>query len=150
MTYKEAESLIIDAYFKDEIKPYHAEFCFCGTLNKGNPSWFNSIEKKNGYSYSHEELKKLENCFLVTINIHTIKTGGKLDDCQNDYLNITNHPNFENALFEGMIAALEMLKQIHKTRGEDVDKIISFVKRDLKKKQASADGFNAPEPYALS
>lgn len=32
LTYKQAESKIFDAYFRDEIRPLSPEFCFCGTL----------------------------------------------------------------------------------------------------------------------
>ena len=37
----------------------------------------------------------------------------------------------EDKLFEGMCAALEVLKQIHKERGEDVDSVPEFKKRKL-------------------
>ena len=32
MTYNEAYSKIIDAYFRDEIRAMDSNFCFCGTL----------------------------------------------------------------------------------------------------------------------
>ena len=41
------------------------------------------------------------------------------------------HPKYEDALFEGMCAALEVLKNIHKSRNEDVDECNYLVKRNL-------------------
>lgn len=40
--------------------------------------------------------------------------------------------NYEEGLFEGMVKALEVLKEIHRSRGENVDEEIqAFTKRNL-------------------
>lgn len=156
MKYKEAESLIIDAYFKDEIEPYNGSFCFCGTLNNNDAHW----RKSGSKYYSQREFIKMEYALLSTINIMTYNAGdmfyasGKWDikDANGHTVDrgvVKQHPNYENALFEGMVAALNMLREIHKAHGENVDEEVSIKKRVLKK-QAFADGLNAHEPYALS
>jgi hypothetical protein len=49
MDYKTAYNKIIDAYFKDEIRPYISKFCFCGTLY-GSSNWYNP-EPNSYYTY---------------------------------------------------------------------------------------------------
>lgn len=41
------------------------------------------------------------------------------------------HPEYEDRLFSGMCAALEVLKQIHIERNEDVDDSLTLTKREL-------------------
>ncbi len=40
-------------------------------------------------------------------------------------------PNYEDLLFSGMCAALDVLKEIHRSRGEDVDDSLQLTKREL-------------------
>jgi hypothetical protein len=137
MTYKEAESLIIDAYFKDEIKPYNGSFCFCGTLNNNDNTW---RERGNRF-YNSSEFIRMEYALLSTINSLTYnikdifytnyKWGINNGEEFIDRGKIKQHPNYENALFEGMVEALKVLKQIHQSHGEDVDEEVSIKKRVL-------------------
>lgn len=140
MTYKEAESLIIDAYFKDEINPYQGEFCFCGALNHNNANWRTWGNK----FYSVSEFLRMEYALLSTINIMTYNSGdifyasGKWDikDANGHTVDrgvVKQHPNYENALFEGMVAALSVLRDIHKSHGENVEEEVVFKKRVLVK-----------------
>lgn len=123
LTYKEAKEKIFDAYFKDEIQPFNTCFCFCGTLCDNNSSWYNFHAGLHcdgmllqthypSHGYSGEELKRMEYALLRELPI--------------------DRNNYEVKLFEGMCSALEVLKEIHKSRGENVDEEIPFVKRDLK------------------
>lgn len=41
------------------------------------------------------------------------------------------YPKYEDDFFKGMTAALEVLKDIHRSRGEDVDGVKVFTKRVL-------------------
>jgi len=122
LTYKEAYNKIIDAYFKDEIKPLDTNYCFCGTLspNRGWDFQLNDCE----YPYSRTEYRRMELALL-----------DKLSDCKivskkGVYSFFPSH-SYEKKLFSGMCAALEVLKQIHKDRGENVDEETTFTKRVL-------------------
>lgn len=143
MTYKQAYNKIIDAYFKDEIKPFDAEFCFCGTLCKKRSSFW------LGSGYSNKQLRMMEGALLVTLQKKTVGFIGEpvwvRDMClPGDQLafhlnnqegvtefQILEHPIYEDALFSGMSAALDVLKQIHIERGEIIDEVPEFVKREL-------------------
>ncbi len=138
MTYNEAYDKIITAYFRDEIKPYNGQFCFCGTLagfdkrdNGTYNGWF--IDK-----YSGHDLQKMEDGLLLTIyNVVGGNSGSKYNPFGEaisdlDRLKTLAHPKYEDALFAGMCAALEVLKEIHRSRGEDVDNVPVFTKRSLK------------------
>jgi hypothetical protein len=121
MTYNEAYNKIIDAYFKNEIKPYKAKFCFCGTLCDKSDAWhgvtgftiFQSAH--NDYNgYAGDDFVRMETALL-----ESIRGVRRLSDA------------YEDALFAGMCAALEELKAIHKSRGENVDELPKLTKRQL-------------------
>lgn len=133
LTYQQAYDKIIDAYFKNEIRPYEPRFCFCGTLNNNEGEWFNSKLERSGIYYTHKELKKMEMPFLMTIDYFTLNEGKKIPSSVDNSFSIMIHHNYENALFEGMCRALEVLKQIHISRGETIDGNIGFKKRELSK-----------------
>lgn len=121
MTYNEAYDKIIQAYFRDEIKPFDAEFCFCGTLCGNSSGWhgYTDFRKTNSRhmdyaGYTGSDFVKMETALL-----QEIKSG------------VYSNPNWENELFSGMCNALEVLKQIHRDRGEDVDSLPALTKRNL-------------------
>ncbi len=126
-TYKQAYDKIIQAYFRDEIKPMDARFCFCGTLNDNIGEWgeYNlSGNDGDGIHYSYNEMVTMENALFKGIRqdrVITVFEAMKLIDS-------------EDALFSGMCAALDVLKEIHRSRGEDVDEELTpFTKRELVK-----------------
>jgi hypothetical protein len=133
-TFQQAYSKIIDAYFKDEIRPYSKTFCFCGTLG--------IIDNGYGYGtwdktkYSSDEYNKMEWALLSTIRDQTIGDvgyifgGRKMEDGRLSRFHIQEHPNYEEALFNGMCAALEVLREIHRGRGE-ITEGMTFTKRVL-------------------
>src|SRR6187431_3627039 len=96
MIYNEAYNKIIEAYFKDEIKPYDSSFCFCGTLADNTAHWFGSTLgrfHRDYAGYKGLEYLRMERALLDTIQ-----------GANGDY---------ETLLFLGMSAALDVLKQIH-------------------------------------
>lgn len=115
MTYKQAFDKITEAYIKGEIVPMETKFCFCGTLCNNGTAWIspNGCREEN-LPYTWKEFSNMEYKLLMTI----IQCGGD------------NRNPTEEALFQGMCAALEVLKQIHISRGENVDEV-PFVKREL-------------------
>jgi len=144
-TYKENYNKIIEAYFKDEIKPYDQEFCFCGTLCNNNKDWWAKVHcevhcNNIGFDdYSCRELYEMEKALLLPLaELSEAELSNNIDDA--DYLLINGevrkyvikHEYYEDALFEGMCAALEVLRQIHESRGENIDdEIPAFTKRKL-------------------
>lgn len=121
MTYNEAYNKIIEAYFKDEIRPYEASFCFCGTLCNGSSSW-RRVEYKGIFSgdihndfigYTGKEYADMEKALLLA-----------LIGCS-----YNNRIEYENRLFDGMCAALAVLRGIHIKRGEVIDEYLRLTQR---------------------
>jgi hypothetical protein len=129
MKYQDAYNKIIEAYFKDEIKPFYEDFCFCGTLCGGS-SWAKDDFDQLKEPYSNNEyrameaalLSNLRECGIVKINGLWMKKRGV------DY---TEHSNYEDLLFRGMCDALDVLDSIHRERGENVDELPKLTKRQL-------------------
>lgn len=135
LTYRQAYDKIIEAYFKDEIQPFHPCFCFCGTLNNGSHDWIDDQICSTGYTgFQLLAMEKalfipLQSCGLILIDFAI----GNCNKIENWY-DLDDHPNYEAALFTGMSAALDVLKEIHRSRGENVDEDIpAFTKRELVK-----------------
>jgi hypothetical protein len=133
LTYREAYDKIIEAYFKDEIKPTKARFCFCGTLNNNKGNWCTSIDEPLSELYLPYEFAQMETALLTPL----IPFGASKDEFRDTpgswgcFGLYEGHPGYEDALFSGMCAALEVLKQIHRERGENVDEVPLFTKRNL-------------------
>src|ERR1700761_4647191 len=94
-SYLEAREKIIQAYYKDELDPYNTCACFVGNLLDGDVTWpytrtyrldgdapmrihpdtlsdaLNLLRKTN---YTPEDITRLEDNFLKTINDGTIKS----------------------------------------------------------------------------
>lgn len=119
MTYKEAEDKIIQAYFRDEIRPMECRFCFCGTLH-GNADW--NISSGNG-PYSVKEYEKME--LALFAGIQDVDGYRWHIGCFQGYPYMS-----EEGLFNGMAKAIEALRQIHIDRGENIDPV-PFKKREL-------------------
>lgn len=135
LTYAQAYDKIIQAYFKDEIKPFRANFCFCGTLNNGDIGWVEGQICSTGYT--GKQLLYMEKALFIPLTRCGLKILKKypIDNCNQieDWQEVGEHPEYEDALFAGMSAALDVLKEIHRSRGEDVDGDLKpFVKRELK------------------
>jgi len=121
LTYQQAYDKIIQAYFRDEIKPKDSCFCFCGNLCDNSNAWHHGngfLNHKPSHGYSGKELIRME--VALMFNSTLMEEYGK-----------EGSKEYEDALFIAMCAALEVLKQIHKERGEDVDGVPEFTKRNL-------------------
>jgi hypothetical protein len=127
LTYKEAYDKIIQAYFNDEIIPFDPKFCFCGTLCDNSQQWFRNPTKfhNNFLGYKGEDFVKMETALFRAL----YKQNSQGEWYGNRYTKKT----YEDVLFKAMCAALEVLKEIHRKRGEDVDSVPVFEKRQLVK-----------------
>ncbi len=103
-TYFEQREKIIQAYFRDEIKPYERNFCFCGTLCNNTDEWFGMAMSfhNDSHGYRGRDFVQMETVLLMEVDVEV-------------------GPDYEDQLFKGMCAALDVLKEIHRSRGEDVD-----------------------------
>lgn len=138
LTYKQAYDLLIDAYYKDKIKPYDPEFCFCGTLNNNDSDWYDwrcsayaSNVHEDGLNYNGRELWRMEDALLITLHIE-LNTENKYSQFRNHF-DVTEDLYYEEVLFEGFCKALDVLKQIHIERGEVIDEVCELSKRVLVK-----------------
>ena len=121
-TYKQAYDKIIEAYFKDEIKPNDTKFCFCGTLNNNDSSWYS----EDGFFYKRLELVKMEAALFKAFPETDWEYNRPTFSCEQELIT-----NYEDKLFEGMCAALEVLREIHINRGENIEGQFEFKKREL-------------------
>lgn len=126
-SYKTQFDKITEAYIRGEIKPLDAKFCFCGTLCDNSTKWAkNPEEEHNDFAgYLGNDFVRMEKALLTTsFNYLWDKTGGGILHAEE------LHPQeYEDALFNGMTAALKVLKQIHIQRGEIIDETPVFIKR---------------------
>lgn len=120
LNYRQAFNLITEAYIKGEIKPWNASFCFCGTLCRSS-GWLVGSEYFSHSGYSASELERMEDALLNAIS------RGKKGSRNQRYK--TETVEFENQLFAGMCAAIEVLKQIHIERNDPTVEEYPFIKR---------------------
>lgn len=145
-TYEQQWQKLTTAYLNNELRPFSSSFCLCGNLCDNSDDWFNRNcshrainvpldTKHHDYGqYTGQELFDMEDALLQTIH-KQCGTTSKYDKlCTNkDRLKyfVEHHPNFEDALFEGMCNALEVLRKIHESKGDETAKIITLSKRVL-------------------
>ena len=127
-TYEQQFNKITEAYIKGDIKPMDRSFCFCGTLEDNDHKWINKNTCKN-LTYSFGEYKKMEDALLNHLTQFSIFR--TIDGCWmgNGCPELCDPIKYEPALFNGIVAALEVLKQIHIERGEIIDQPPVFTKR---------------------
>lgn len=136
LTYRQAFDKITEAYIKDEIRPMKAHFCFCGTLANNDSGWqFASRHEHTAYPYTVKDFGRMEAALFSPFTELEYEGIGLINDKilwdGNHHKPISVLPNYEERLFQGMCAALEVLKNIHKSRGENVEDF-QFTKRQLK------------------
>lgn len=126
-TYTEQFNKITEAYIKGEIEPNNTKFCFCGTLEGRRGDWYYKAHfGGNGTTvYSVGELVRMEAALFKQFP-ETVWDCVPFFSCS-----YTRIPDYEDKLFNGMVAALEVLKQIHIERGEIIDDAPQFQKRKL-------------------
>lgn len=135
---------IVQAYYRNELKPFSGCACFVGNLLNNKDGWeevriaralvakLPPVLNENGWSYSEGveciqkeskglytplEIATLEHVFIMRY----VNEGGKMD---------TYEPLHEDALFQAMSAALQHLKDLHISKGETVSDY-NFQKRTL-------------------
>lgn len=114
-SYSKQFNKITEAYIKGEIKPNSSIFCFCGNLcdNKGNWAGLSLYSHNDYKGYVGNDFVRMETALFE--KLYTILNRGSIPIWNDLYKEGT--PEYEDALFEGMCDALEVLKQIHIERG---------------------------------
>jgi hypothetical protein len=127
-TYNEQFNKITEAYIKGDIKPFDPNFCFCGTLCDNEKKWtcrpYGGYNNNDFFNMESALYKELIPAGLKVLDFRISNT-----NVIENWQNIQKSPNYETALFNGMVAALEVLKQIHIEHGEVIDNVPVFVKR---------------------
>jgi hypothetical protein len=152
ISFKTQYDKLSEAYIHNKVEPYYDCACFIGNLLGGRGSWsiirrFNHRGKSelvcpssssyiygeqfiiegSDNTYTCEEILQMENLFLETLETSTV--GNIQVTCYNTDL-VKEHPNYEDALFKAFCVTLDLLKQIHESKGEVVDEF-TFTKREL-------------------
>lgn len=125
-TFKQSFDLLTEAYINGEVNPYDSHFCFCGNLENNNVNWQNTKGYTNTLykelNYTADDYIEMELAFMsrffkyfgfgVCQNNNTVKqyNSGTLD-----------LPGYEDVLWQAFNDALEVLRQIHIARGEEVE-----------------------------
>ena len=153
-TYKEQFDKLTRAYIEDRVNPFADCACFVGNLLNNNGRWgcerywgtegdiLNALEKtrfsdteiirvvlldESASLYTPDEIILLERMFLRTFK----DNGGSRDRDDDDKW------DGEEALFVAFQATLDLLKQIHISKGEVIDETPKFSKRVLSKTEAN-------------
>ena len=146
-TFQEQFNKLTEAYIKFKIIPYKSCACFVGTLLDGEALWQACTEYRLGEQcgkgsirnssyyytalglrfikttdYTPQEIADLEACFLYNIKIN----GGNSNNFEDPSL-ITQKD--EEALFIAFDKTLDLLKQIHISKGEVIPEFKTFYKR---------------------
>lgn len=126
--YSEQFNKITEAYIKGEIELWEDNFCFCGTLAENTDRWAFIYAMETDYTY--QEFGRMEKALFSPFKeiewLHNGKQNRKVD-----HIIIMRKPNYEKKLFNGMVAALEVLREIHLEHGEIIDEQPTFKKRQL-------------------
>lgn len=126
--FKQAFDKITEAYIKDRIRPLSGNYCICGTLY-GNSNWMNVVKLRAGFPYSIEELIMIESALLSPLIPFGAEKHGDWRGAWGGWLEC-DAEGYEDALFDGMSAALDIFREIHISRGEDVE-AFEFKKREV-------------------
>lgn len=137
-TYKECRDAIIEAYFKNEIKPYCPDFCFCGTLSPAEETpngmfklWnYPAVADYSKHFFTKSDYMKMEEALLIALGNKRTSYG---DFYWETMAGASPHDDdYEKQLFQGMSNALDVMRDIFIERGLPIeDEYAVFVKREL-------------------
>jgi hypothetical protein len=145
ITFKEAYDRLMKAYMSCEVNAFNSKFCICGNLENNDRQWIRESlnHKRFGkcsglLNYSGEEYIEMEDAYMGPIIIYFSSNYPNPPDTHgySRYTSLITQynsgkidlPGYEDANFEGFCDAIEVLKEIHRTRGENVDDVV-FEKR---------------------
>ena len=156
-TFKQQFDKLTEAYIKGEVEPYDSCGCFVGNLLNKTNDWIGCLAGERGQGkgeiimqnhwgfnreefdlalevikingYTPRQISMLENCFMHNITKHiNTQSAFRFNTSYVDMLDA--HPDKEDIIFNAFSKTLDLLKEIHESKGEVVDKI-EFKKREL-------------------
>lgn len=131
-TYKQQFDKLTVAYIENKVDPYDACACFIGNLLNGKDAW---LRCRQGYTYEVSAFRLIvdDKAFsCIREESGGLYTPREIIDMEYNFLYTYGHfGKNENSLFEAFCSTLEMLKNIHISKGEDVELIGEFKKREL-------------------
>lgn len=150
ITYKQQFDKLTEAYISGKVDPLNSCACFVGNLLNGDYKWGigrgvfgevsnadiikESIEREAEGFYTPQEIVDLEEKFLRSINTARDNPSA-YSNCSKIHLKVIKGMPLdaaeEEALFIGFEKTLDLLKQIHESKGEVVDAPPVFFKRKL-------------------
>jgi len=144
-TFEEQYQKIVSAYYKNELNPLQSCACFIGNMLNNNETWsrgrdfynrshgWNIMEEcdKSQVESALECLKQESNSFYTIADIIKLEQNFlRISIPINCIINAHGHKIREDNLFKAMESTLEMLREIHESKGEIV-KDYNFVKREV-------------------
>jgi len=139
-TYQEQFNKLTEAYISNKVDPYYGCGCFVGNLLNGKGNWELGREmliwhrsKEYGYQISpkglhHTLLVLQEECDSLYTPREIFELEKKFLRCYNS---LKDQDGEEEALFKAFETTLDLLKEIHISKGEIIDTIPVFTKRQL-------------------
>lgn len=119
LTFTEAYQRVVDAYETGKIDLINSFKCFCGVLADNN-KWRSRI-REGEYPFTVDEYLRMENAVILTVDKNTINSGlirgGSINISTHKLMRL--HDNYEEALYQGMIAGIQAMYEIYIDRGEE-------------------------------
>lgn len=143
ITFKQQFDKLTEAYIKNEVDPYEPCGCFVGNLLNKRTEWMDGRGSVWTYENYFDELEikqKGTRDYKTALNViqaqaegfYTVKEIFQLEGTfMSTYVKLCKCDDIdEDALFVAFEKTLELLKQIHESKGEQVDEYV-FQKREL-------------------
>jgi hypothetical protein len=132
-TYEQQFDKITRAYIANELNPYEVCGCFVGILLNGNDDWICGRDLSHGViTCNRSGVEYATMCIQDEANgFYTLQEVLDLEKNFMALLTNVHSRHYEDCLFIAMESTLEMLKQIHISKGEVIDEVPVFEKRKL-------------------
>lgn len=126
ITFKQQFDKLTEAYIRGEVDAFDCKKCFVGNLLNGNGDWMD-CRGDIGELTDEKGLKT-----IISIEANGFYTPLEIIQLEERFMDLAPLPSrqHEDLLFEAFSKTLDLLKQIHESKGEIVEPF-EFVKREL-------------------
>jgi len=137
-TFKEQSEKIIQAYLKCEINPWAPCACFVGNLLNRSGKWVSRLPGSHNRGKIWENHPGLphaiDSVFIESSGLYSLQDVLLLEKNFLDIIDDNRTQDWEQTeegLFLAMVSTLEMLKQLHISKGEIIEEEVTLQKRQL-------------------
>lgn len=131
-TFKEQSEKIIQAYLKCEIYPLNPCACFVGNLLNNKKEWIEGRSASNCGMVNSNKIQQFVAIACINQESNNLYTLQEILELEKNFMvGCSIGGSYENAIFNAMISTLEMLKQIHISKGEVIEDEITLQKREV-------------------